>query len=82
MKSIKFSSDILTECVRNTGEEWCLYKLVQWKNKVSFDIFNYISYHVKLLQLRYTAGNVNQSVIITEYWIYYSNYNIPLPLIK
>ena len=65
INSIKFASDILTECVRNMGQQWCHYTLDQWKNKVSFDIFNYICDYVSLLQLRDTAGDVNQIVIIT-----------------
>ena len=70
MNSINLASYILTQCVRNMGQRWCRYNLDQWNNKLSFDIFNYISDHVKLIQLKDTAGNVNQSVIITKYWIY------------
>ena len=42
----KFSSDILTYCAIKKGEKQCRYKLVQWNNKGSFDIFNDISDHV------------------------------------
>ena len=48
---IKFASNILTDRVINKEEQQCSYNLVQWKNKLSFDIFNDISDHVTLFQL-------------------------------
>ena len=43
-------------------------------------IFNYISDHVTLVKLEYSAGNVNHAVSITWSWIYDSNYERALPL--
>ena len=60
---VKFSSDILTERVRNKGEQWCRYEIFQWNNKVSFDVFNDISDHVTFVQLEDSAGNVNHAFI-------------------
>ena len=56
--------------MRNKGEQLYHYKLVQWKSKGSFDIFNNISDHVKLVQLRDNNDNVNHAVIIKVSWIY------------
>ena len=53
MIRIRFSTKILTDGVRNKGEQRFRYKAVQWKNKGSFDITNDISDHVKLVQLEY-----------------------------
>ena len=68
--------------MRNKGEQQCRYKLVHWNNKGSFDIFNDISYHVTLVQLRDTDENDNHTVSITVSWIYYSNYKRALTFIK
>ena len=45
---IYFTSDILTNRVKNKVEQRCRYKLVQWNIKGSFDIFNYLGNHVTL----------------------------------
>ena len=42
----KFTSGILTDRVRNKGEQRCRYKFFQWDIKGPFDIFNGISDHV------------------------------------
>ena len=74
--SIKFDSDILTDCVRNKGEKQCRYKLIHWKIKGSFEICNDISDHVTLFQLIDTAVNFNHAMSITGSWIYdYNNKN-------
>ena len=78
---IKLASDILTDCARNKGEQWCCYKPVQWNIKGWFDIFNDFSDHVTLIQLIDTSGSINHAVIITISWIYDSNYKRVLPLI-
>ena len=49
MNSIRFTSDILKDCVRNKREHRYHNKVVQWKNKGSFDIFNNISDNVTLV---------------------------------
>ena len=79
--SIKFASNIITDCVRNKREQSCRYKLVKWDIKVLFDIFNDISNHVTLVQLIDTDDNINHAVSITVSWIYGSNYKRALPLI-
>ena len=82
MNRIKFASDIITDRVRNKGKRWCRYKLYSWKNKGSFVIFNDVSDHVTLLQLKDPAGNINHAVSITECWIYDSNYERSLCLMR
>ena len=82
MDRFKFASGILTYYVRNQGEQRCRYKLVQWKNKGSFDIFNDISNYVTLSQLEDSSGNVNHTISITGSWMYDSNYKRSLPLMR
>ena len=82
MNKINFSSDILTYCVINKGEQRCCYKLFQWKNKGSFDMFNDFIGHVTLVQLEDSPGNIYHSVSIAGSWIYYSNYKRSLPLMR
>ena len=77
---IKFDSDILTYNVINNGEQQFRYNISQWKIKGSFYIFNDINDHITLVQLRNTAGNSNQTVSITGYRVYDSNYKIELTL--
>ena len=70
MDRIKFSNKIVTDCIRNTGEQHHNYYFVQWKTKGKLDIFNHISDHVTLDQLIDTAVNVNNASSITKCWIY------------
>ena len=79
---IPFSVDILTQRVRNKGEQRCRYNLKHWKPKGSFDIFHYVRDNITLLQLRDTSGNFNHDVSISGYWIFYSSYKRALPLLK
>ena len=71
--SIKFASNIITDCVRHKREQSCRYKLVKWDIKGLFDIFNDTSDYVTLVQLIDNVGYVNHTVSITGYWVYYSN---------
>ena len=57
------------------------YKLKQLKN-VTFDIIHDISENITLVQFLDTIGNVNHDVSVSGRWIYYSNYNKLLPLVK
>ena len=79
---IYFTSDILTNRVKNKVEQRCRYKIVQWNNKVSFYILADISDHVTLVQLEYSSDNVNHAVSITGSWICDSNYKISLLLVR
>ena len=56
---------VLTDRVKNNGEQRCCYKLFQWKNKGLFDIFNAITDYVILVQLKDYAININHTVSIT-----------------
>ena len=69
MNRIRFASDILTDYYRNNGEQGYCYKLVEYTNKGLFGIFNDISDHVTLVQLKYSDDNINRIVSITECWI-------------
>ena len=53
-----------------------------WFNKGAFDILNYISENVTLVQLMETLGNVNHAISIVGYWIFDSNYEKALPLTR
>ena len=44
------------------------------REKDAFDILNDISNNVNLVQLMYSLGNVNRSISIVGYFIFYSNY--------
>ena len=68
---IKFARDVITDHVRNKGEKRCRYKIFQWRIKGSFDIFNDISDHIMLIQLRDTSGNFNHVVSITGCRIFF-----------
>ena len=50
------------------------YKIAQLKLKVIFDILNYISENVTLVQLMDTVVYVNNAVGIVVYCIFYSNF--------
>ena len=39
-------------------EQSCYYKLLQWKKRGAFDIFNDISEYVTLVQLMHKFGNL------------------------
>ena len=47
-----------------------------------FYILYYISFHVTLVQLLDIIGDVNHAVIIGRFWLYYSNNEKALPLVK
>ena len=49
---------------RNKGEKYLRYRIIQCKNKGSFDALNYIIDNVILLQLMNLIENVNHTVII------------------
>ena len=73
MNRIIFVSDIITDSVRNKGEQRCRYKFFQWDIKGPFDIFNDTSDYVTLVQIIDNVSYVNHAVSITGYLIYYSN---------
>ena len=61
---IKFSSKIVTDCVREEGNHNICYNMVKWGKRGEFYILNDISDHVTLAQLIDTDGNVNHVVSI------------------
>ena len=79
---IQFSVDIITQHVINKVEQRSHYKLKHWNSKVSFDILHYICYNVTLVQLQDTSRNANNTVSVSGYWIFDSNYKQSLPLFK
>ena len=56
------------------GEQNLRYNLTIWKKVYAFDILNYISENVTLLQLMDSLGNVNNSISILVHCIFDSNY--------
>ena len=78
---IKFANDIIIDKVRKNVRKFAVTSLFDW-GKGWFDIFNYISDHIKLFQTMDNACNVNHAVSITRWWIYHPNYKRALPLMK
>ena len=56
--------------------------IINYKNKLSFDILNNISDHVTLVQLEDSSGNVNHAIIIKWCLIYNWNYKRALTLMR
>ena len=50
------------------------YNLTIWKKEDAFDILNYISEDVTLVQLMYSLGNSNHATSIVGNWIFDSKY--------
>ena len=66
---IQFSIDILTQHVKNKGEQRCQYKLKHWKSKGLFYILHYFSEKFTLVQLRDSYWSVNHAVSVSGYWM-------------
>ena len=64
----------MKEKYRQIGEQHRRDNLNKWFNKGTFDILNYISENVTLVQLIETLGNVNRAISIVGYLIFYLNY--------
>ena len=62
------------------GEQKLRYNLTIWKKNNDFDIINYISENVTLVNLMGSLGNVNHANSIVGRWIFDSNYNKSLCL--
>ena len=56
------------------------YNLKLWKKNDAFDILNYISENVTLVQLIDSLGNVNNAISIVGHSIFDSNYKKALCL--
>ena len=56
------------------------YNLTIWRGDDAFDILNYISENVTLVQLMDSLGNVNRAISIVGHCIFDSNYNKSLCL--
>ena len=58
---------------QNKVDQRLSYNIKQNNIKGNFDMINYISEHVTLLQLMGKTGNMNHAVIINGNWIFDSN---------
>ena len=79
---IVFENNIMVNMVQKEGEKWLCYTFKSWKQSELFDIINYISEYVTLVQFVETVGNVSCDVIIAWVWIFDSNYKKSLSLLK
>ena len=66
----------------NKGKQCIHNKIIKWKKIGEFYIFNDISEHVTLFQLRDTVRNIIHAVSIYGSWIYYFNYKMAHHFIK
>ena len=82
MNRISFSTNILTDHVRNKRGQQFRYKVVQCNNKGLFDISNGITNCVILVKLKYSYVNVNHSVSITGSSVFEYNYKRALPMMR
>ena len=57
------------------GEQNLRYNMTIQKKNGAFDILNYISENVTLVQLMNSIGNVNHAISILGHWIFDSKYN-------
>ena len=64
---ISFANNIMVGKEINKGEKRRHYNIKKRKKRGSFDILDYISEHVALVQLMYEVGNVSYAVSITEF---------------
>ena len=62
------------------GEHKMYYILMKYKQMGSYDILIEISENVTLAQLMDSLVNLNHSISVVGYWIFYSNYNKSLVL--
>ena len=60
--------------IKRKGEHNLRYNLTIWCKNDAFDILNYLSENVTLVQLMGSLGNVNHDIIILGHWIFDSNY--------
>ena len=60
----------------------CIYSLVKYEKKGSYDILKDISEHIILVKLIYYLGSVNHSISVVGYWIFDSTYKKTLVLNK
>ena len=56
------------------GEQNLRYNLTICNKRDAFDILNDIIENVTLVQLMDSLVNVNHSISILRYWVFYSNY--------
>ena len=71
--SIYFANDIL-KTKTNKGKQKVYYSLRKYKKMSFLDILTDISEHVTLVKLMDYLGNMNHSISVIRYWIFYSNY--------
>ena len=62
------------------GEQNLRYNLTIWRENDTFDILNYISENVTLVQLMVSLRNLNRAISIVAHWIPDSNYKKALSL--
>ena len=67
---------------RNKGETRVHYKLMKYKKMGEYEILEYISANITLVQLMDSLGNVNHAIIVVGSWIFDSNYERALVLNK
>ena len=77
---LDFENSVLKNQIIVKGEQVFYYNKNKYKQKVYFDILNYISEHVTLVQIIYSLGNMNNDIGVVGYWIFESNYEKALVL--
>ena len=77
---IDFANAILKNRKIIKGEPKVHYGLMKYKQTGSYKNFKDISENVTLVQLMDSLGNVNHAISVVGYWIFDSNYEIPLVL--
>ena len=71
---IDYANDILKNNRRNIGEVRVHYKLIKYKKKGEYKLFEDISANGTLVQFMYSLVNVNCAISVVGNWIFYSNY--------
>ena len=79
---IHFATDIMINNKINKGEARVHYKLIKYKNKGDYKIFEYISAKFTLVQLMNSLGNVNHAISVVGSWIFDLNCERALVLNK
>ena len=71
---IRFANDIMKNRIKINGKQNLRYNLTIWKKIYAFDILNFISEYVTLVQLMDSLRNVNFTISIVGHWIFDSRY--------
>ena len=71
---IRFANYIMKNRIKINGKQNLRYNLTIWKKIYAFDILNFISEYVTLVQLMDSLRNVNRTISIVGHWIFDSSY--------